>query len=90
MSWSVSAIGKLEAVKAKATAEFGKLDDTLRGEDLELKKKAESIVMSCLEAQSPGSAVRLECGGKVAPSRHGGQPIHRLNLLLEPIEDFAG
>jgi hypothetical protein len=89
MSWSLSAIGKVAAVKAKVQADFANMTH-LQGEELALKDAAQAIVNNALESQSPEIGVRVECSGSASASGLGGEKkTQRLQILVEPLYGFV-
>jgi hypothetical protein len=96
MSWSVTAVGKAEAVAAKAEQEFLKLDGHLSGEEKELKDLAAQLVAKTIAAQAPGAAIKLEASGSaVIAAIPGESPVRfvqtnqSLNVSLQPIWGFV-
>lgn len=86
MSWSVSAIGKPQAVKAsiekQASYACAEPEETVR-------KAALAVINATLDAQPVSSAVRVSANGHQSSVDADGKAQNNLNITVECIYGFA-
>ncbi len=91
MSWSVSAIGKSDAVAKKLAAEFTSIA-YLKGPEAGVKDAAAAVVAVALAGQIPPTAVKVNCcGSQSTTTAKDGSTLHTNSLKIEidPIYGFV-
>ncbi len=87
MSWSFQAVGRPQAVAAKAKVE----SETPRcagAEEVARTAALEAIVVLCTEGFASNNAVRVSASGS-AYTQDGAQQYNSLDLKVEPLYGFV-
>lgn len=90
MSWSVSALGKSDAVARKLAADFEKI--RVVGPEVQVVETAAASVAAILAAQVPPTAVSVKAFG--SQSQSGGAPgptsyTNSCSIVVEPLYGFV-
>ncbi len=89
MSWSVSAIGKSDAVAAKLATEFANIK-YLTGPEADVKDAAAAVVAAALAGQVPPTAVKVNCCGSQSTYSQKDGPTSYTNTLTIEIQPIYG
>ncbi len=92
MSWSVSAVGKASAVKAKLVKEIEDCCRHLVEPERTVALAASVLLSASLDAQIPDSAVKASAFGSQSTRGVKGQPdavTNSLKIEVEPIHGFV-
>jgi hypothetical protein len=90
MSWSVSAIGKSDAVARKLATDFAAIKVT--GPEVDVVNSAAAAIAAALAAQVPPTAVRVAASGSQSSMGQSGSPTSYTNTMsisIEPIYGFV-
>jgi hypothetical protein len=92
MSWSVSAVGKSDAVARKLAAEFETIEKNVQGPEVEVVKGAAASIAATLAAQVPAAAVKVSASGSQSSMGQSGAPTKYTNscsIAIEPLHGFV-
>jgi hypothetical protein len=89
MSWSVSAVGKPEAVIASLAKQFG--SNPCQMPEEYIRQDAWKSIASSLGAQDQNSAVRVIASGSMGFKDSLGKtgPYNSLSIVIEPLHGFV-
>ncbi len=87
MSWSVSALGKPEAIAKKLAEDFAKIT-YLVPEEAAVKDAIADVVAKTLLTQAKGTAVDVSASGSLSTFVKGGK-LHSVNLSIKTIYGFV-
>lgn len=90
MSWSVSAVGKSDAVAKKLDADFEGILKYVTGPEIEAVKGAQAAIQAGLGAQVPVVAVKVSAFGSQSSMGQAGQPTRYTNSVKIEIEPIPG
>lgn len=88
MSWSVSAVGKSDAVAKKLAADFDRISVT--GPEVEAVAGAKAAVMAALGAQVPPTAVQVTASGSQGTMGQTDGPSRYTNSVKIDVQPFFG
>ncbi len=92
MSWTISAIGKSDALAVKLAADFAAIT-YLTGPEVGVKDAAAVVVAAALNGQVPATAVKVSASGSQSAFTVKDGPTSYTNSLkieIEPIYGFVG
>lgn len=90
MSWSVSAVGKAEAVAKEISIQFAKSGKCMEPEET-IKNAVAGTIAVALQAQDPQIAVKVQASGSMGYKNwkdHAGCG-NSLNITIEPMFNFV-
>jgi hypothetical protein len=87
MSWSVNAIGKIEAVTSAIAAQFNQISH-LEDNEREIKDWAAALVARVLDLSPSDAAVDVLASG-YACTNDQGQIYQRLQIDIHPVAGFV-
>ncbi len=91
MSWSVSAIGKADAVALKVSEEFAKIDGYLKEPEKGVALTVAASIAAALAAQAPGTVVNVQASGSqnvVSSPPEGDIVRNRFSASVEVLYGF--
>lgn len=90
MSWSVSAVGKSDAVAKKLASDFTLLSPCREPEE-SIKQAAAALLVVALAGQIPATAVKVTASGSMSVSSSKDAPdkvTNQLRIEIEPMWNF--
>lgn len=95
MSWSVSVVGKLPAVKAAVEAQFTDPRSVCAEPEETVRQAARAAIAAALQAQREDSVVRVTAGGSMINTYNketgswGAPYSNHLEIHIEPLYGFV-
>jgi hypothetical protein len=92
MSWSVSAIGRAQAVKVRMSSELDDVCSRLAEPEKSVAMAAWALIAATCDAQVPDSAIRLTASGSQSSygTGDGRKLTNNVKVEVEPILGFLG
>ncbi len=90
MSWSVSAVGKSSAVKARLVKQIDDCCRHLVEPEKTVAQAASAALCAALDAHIPDAAVKASAFGSQATIRTGEMPDRVMNSLRIEVEPISG